>query len=145
VRRYGAQTMARSRKIGGKALVARESGRTPVAARARSKPRTVRFYSDAYDGGRPVGFWRLVARPSGLFCVALMAFLVVSGMQAWQMGLFDPLIGPQGAGPIERGPVRFAPRERAAAKAYTAAPDAPAPAPKAKAADPEESTADPDE
>jgi hypothetical protein len=115
--------MARSRQIGGKALTAREGTRAPVSMRAPAVARTTRFNSDAYDGGRPVGFWQLLGRPSGLFCVSLFAFMVVSGMKIWESGLLDPLFGPQGAGPIERGPVRFAPHERAAAKSYTAEPE----------------------
>jgi hypothetical protein len=132
--------MARSRQIRGKSLAALERGRAPIVMRAPAVARTTRFNSDAYDGGRPVGFWRLVTRPSALFCVSLLAFITVAGMQAWEAGLFDRIIGPQGAGPIERGPVRFAPHARAAAKPYVSEP-APEPV-KQKAADSEEPTAD---
>ncbi len=128
--------MARSRNIGSKSLAARERGRVPIVMRAPAVARTTRFNADAHDGGRPVGFWRLMARPSALFCVSLLAFIVVSGVQAWELGVFDPLIGPKGAGPIEAGPVRFAPQERAAAKAYTAEPE-PEPAPKPSEAEDE--------
>lgn len=115
--------MARSRNIGSKALAAQERGRTPIVMRAPAVARTTRFNSDAYDEGRAVGFWQLLARPSALFCVSLFAFIVVSGMQMWESGLFDPVIGPKGAEAIESGPIRFAPHERAAAKPYTAAPE----------------------
>jgi hypothetical protein len=134
--------MARSRQIGGKSQAAQERVRAPIDTRVARTQRTVRLTSDAYDGGRPDGFWRLIARPSALFCVSLLAFVTVAGMQAWEAGLFDRIIGPQGAGPIERGPVRFAPRERAAAKPYVATPDPEPAAKKEKAADSEEPTAD---
>lgn len=115
--------MARSRNIVSKSLAAREGARAPVTTRAPMRARSTRFSADAFDGGRPVGFWRLMARPSGLFCVSLFCFLIVSGVKMWESGLFDPMIGPRGAGPIEAGPIRFAPQERAAAKAYVAEPE----------------------
>jgi hypothetical protein len=124
--------MARSRNIRSKALASKERGRAPVVMRAPAVARTTRFNSDAHDGGRAVGFWQLLARPSALFCVSLLAFLVVSGMNLWESGFLDPVFGPKGAGPIEAGPIRFAPHERAAAKAYTAEP---APEPVAKTDD----------
>jgi len=136
---HGTVVMARSRNIGSKDLASQESGRAPVKMRARAVARTTQFNSDAYDGGRPVGWWRLLTRPSGLFCVSLMAFLFVSGLKIWESGLLDPVIGPRGAGPIESGPIRFAPHERAAAKPYTAAPE---PEPVVPAKDIEEENGD---
>jgi len=125
--------MARSRNMGGKGTASQESDRAPVTMRAPAVARTTRLHSDADDGGRPVGLWRLLARPSALFCVSLLAFLFVSGLKIWESGLLDPMIGPQGAGPIESGPIRFAPHERAAAKPYVATSE---PAPDAKPDEP---------
>lgn len=131
--------MARERKIGGKALAARESGRAPIVMRAPATARTTRFRDDANDDGRAETLLQLLTRPSLLFCVSLFAFLVVSGIRAWEAGWFDPIIGPRGAGPIEDGPIRFPPHERAPAKPYVWPDTASA---QKKAVDSEEPTAD---
>lgn len=115
------------RKIDGRQTGAREAVRNPASSRARTQARTTRFNSDPDDSTRAPSLWQLLLQPSALFCTALLALLVVSGMKVWESGLLDPLVGPRGAGPVEDGPIRFAPHARPPAKEYVAAPD-PAPA-----------------
>ncbi len=98
--------MARSRNISGEDTAAREAKHVDHS-RARAKARTTRLSMGDSDGGDRLGFLRRIVQPSALFCVALAAFLVVSGMKIWEDGWFDPLFAPKGADPIEEGPVRF--------------------------------------
>ncbi len=122
--------MLRERNIQGRETAAREGGRGADRSRARATARTTRLnMGKTYHGGGRGGWLGLLAQPSALFCVSLMAFLVVAGMRLWEDGWFNPIFGPKGAGPIESGPIRFDPRTRGHAKPYTAAPAPSAPAP----------------
>jgi hypothetical protein len=43
----------------------------------------------SHDNGRPVGLIRLMLRPAGLFGMALMAMLALTGVKMWREGVFD--------------------------------------------------------
>ncbi len=113
--------MARSRNIGGQETAAREGGKADHS-RARAQARTTRLNLEHVSDNGGGGFLRTLLQPSALFCVALAAFLIVSGMKIWEDGWLDPLFAPKGAGPIEKGPIRFDPRTRQRVPEYTAAP-----------------------
>jgi hypothetical protein len=112
--------MARNRSIGRSTQKAhatdRVAPRKPTSVKLRVK-RSVLHSSPYERGGSGLSMWR---EPSALFCVSLICFMIVYGLRLWENGTFDPIFGPKSA-LVEKGPVRFAPHNRKAAKPYLAA------------------------
>lgn len=67
----------------------------------------------ARDEGRPVGPGKLLLQPLSLFIIALMALVIVSGVQLWRVGMFDSIFGSKSA-VLDNGPKRWMLNGRAA-------------------------------
>jgi hypothetical protein len=60
----------------------------------------------AIDEGRPMSRIRFLLQPLSLLIISLIALVIVSGLQLWRHGVFDPIFGPKSA-TVAKGPKRW--------------------------------------